>query len=244
MYGLTIFQIYLKIYKIKHQKKEFKKWFKDNIVNDISATETKNIPQFFVDSYEARKENNESNIELSHLIAWISQLEPLFMKWGEIHISNTQFKEKIEEKQIKTISETQKLNVKTIIVAEFKRYKCKPYIGEELYNEWEEIEGTRKENKEVLPVEPVGPEKKERKESVIITNTIDEIYNSYTQKFLILRFHVDQRRKYQIKKTIVEERTSQPMNDGTIKYGEWVQVKELCKEEKINVSEYETSYRI
>ena len=47
-------------------------------------------------------------------------------------------------------------------MAEFKRYKCKPYIGDEFFTEWEEIEGTRKENKEVLPVEPVGPEEKER----------------------------------------------------------------------------------
>ena len=223
------------------KKNEFKKWFKDNIANDISENEAKNIPQFFVDSYEARKENNESNTELSHLIAWISQLEPLLVKCGEIKTPDAQIKEKTEEKQTKTISETQKLNVKTTIVAEFKRYKCKPYIGDEFYTEWEEIEGTRKENKEVLPVEPVGPETKERKVSEIITPTIDKSYNYYTYKntWLGKRHHVDQRRSYQIKKTIVEERTAQPMNDGTTKYGEWAQVKELCKEEIINVREYE-----
>ena len=163
------------------------------------------------------------------------------MKCGEIKTPDAQIKEKTEEKQTKTISETQKLNVKTTIVAEFKRYKCKPYIGDEFYTEWEEIEGTRKENKEVLPVEPVGPETKERKVSEIITPTIDKSYNYYTYKntWLGKRHHVDQRRSYQIKKTIVEERTAQPMNDGTTKYGEWAQVKELCKEEIINVREYE-----
>ena len=44
---------------------------------------------------------------------------------------------------------------------------------------------------------------------------------------------------YQIKKTIVEARTVQPLNDGTVKYGPWKEVKEKCKEEKINVHEYE-----
>ena len=44
---------------------------------------------------------------------------------------------------------------------------------------------------------------------------------------------------YQIKKTVVKERTAQPMNDGTTKYGEWVELKDLCKEEMINVYEYE-----
>ena len=44
---------------------------------------------------------------------------------------------------------------------------------------------------------------------------------------------------YQIKKTIVEERTVQPLNDGTVKYGPWKEVKDKCKEEKINVYEYE-----
>lgn len=223
------------------KKKEFKNWFKDNIANDISETEANNIPQFFIDSYEGRTLNSESNVELSHLIAWISQLEPLLVKCGEIKTPDAQIKEKTEERQTKTISETQKLNIKTTVLAEFKRYKCKPYIGDEFYTEWEEIEGSRKENKEVLPVEPLGPEETEQDTSVIITPTIDISYNSYSYKNTIFgrRHHVDQRRRYQIKKTIVKERTKQPMNDGTIKYGEWHTIDNLCKEENINVYEYE-----
>ena len=66
----------------------------------------------------------ESNIELSHLIAWISQLEPLAVRLGEIQAPDAQIKEKIEEKERKIVSETQKLNIKTTTTAEYKRYKC------------------------------------------------------------------------------------------------------------------------
>ena len=221
------------------KKEEFKKWFKDNVENDISENEVNNIPQVFVDSYEARELNSKSNSELSHLVAWISQLEPLSLKCGEIQAPDAQIKEKIEEKEIKTISDNQKLNIKITITAEFKRFKCIPYIGDVFYTEWEEIEGTRKENKEVLPVEPIGPETKEQKTSEIITPTFDESYNSYSYKntWLGRRHHVDQRKSYQIKKTIIEERTVQPLNDGTSRFGEWKQIS--CKEETINYREYE-----
>ena len=221
------------------KKEEFKKWFKDNVANDISENEVNNIPQVFVDSYEARELNSKSNSELSHLVAWISQLEPLSLKCGEIQAPDAQIKEKIEEKEIKTISDNQKLNIKITITAEFKRFKCIPYIGDVFYTEWVEIEGTRKENKEVLPVEPIGPETKEQKTSEIITPTIDKSYNSYSYKntWLGRTHHVDQRKSYQIKKTIIEERTVQPLNDGTSRFGEWKQIS--CKEETINYREYE-----
>ena len=223
------------------KKEEFKKWFKDNIAQDITENSLNNIPQIFIDSYEARKLNDKSNIELSHLIAWISQLDPLSDKFGEIQAPDAQVKERIEEKQTKTISESQTLNIKTIITAEFKRYKCIPYIGDIYYTDWEEIDNTRKENKEVLPVEPVGPETIEENTRVITTPTIDISINSYSYKNTPWghRHHVDQRMSYQIKKTIVEARTVQPLNNGTVKYGPWKEVTEKCKEEKINVHEYE-----
>ena len=161
------------------------------------------------------------------------------LKCGEIQAPDAQIKEKIEEKEIKTISDNQKLNIKITITAEFKRFKCIPYIGDVFYTDWEEIEGTRKENKEVLPVEPIGPETKEQKTSEIISPTIDKSYNSYSYKntWLGRTHHVDQRKSYQIKKTIIEERTVQPLNDGTSRFGEWKQIS--CKEETINYREYE-----
>ena len=82
---------------------EFKKWFKDNVAEDITENEVNNIPQVFVDSIEARTLNDKSNVELSHLIAWISQLEPLSQKLGEIQAPDAQIKEKKEEKESKVI---------------------------------------------------------------------------------------------------------------------------------------------
>ena len=221
--------------------KEFKKWFKDNVSKDITENEVNNIPQVFIDSIEARTLNDKSNIELSHLIAWISQLEPLALKLGEIQAPDAQIKEKTEEKERKVISQTQNLNIKSTITAEFKRYKCIPYIGDVFYTEWEEIENSRQENQEVLPVEPVGPETIEENTRVITTPTIDISENSYSYKNTPWghRHHVDQRKSYQIQKTIVEERTVQPLSDGTVKYGPWKEVKSKCKEIEINVRKYE-----
>ena len=147
----------------------------------------------------------------------------------------------MEEKETKIISENQKLNIKTTITAEFKRYKCIPYIGDIFYTEWEEIENSRQEKEEVLPVEPVGPETIEENEKVIISPTYDISLSSYSYKNTPWghRHHVDSRKSYQIKKTIVEQRTMQPLNDGTVKYGPWNEVKSKCKEEQINVRYYE-----
>ncbi len=220
---------------------EFKKWFKENVAKEITDNEVNNIPQVFIDSYEARTLNDKSNIELSHLIAWISQLEPLAVRLGEIQAPDAQIKEKIEEKERKIVSETQKLNIKITTTAEYKRYKCIPYIGDAFYTEWEEIENSRQENKEVLPVVPVGPETIEEDENVVTTPTIDISINSYSYKNTPWghRHHVDQRKSYQIKKTIVQKRTVQPLSDGTVRYGPWEKVDSKCKEEEINVHEYE-----
>lgn len=150
-------------------------------------------------------------------------------------------KRKIEEKERKIVSETQKLNIKITTTAEYKRYKCIPYIGDAFYTEWEEIENSRQENKEVLPVVPVGPETIEEDENVVTTPTIDISINSYSYKNTPWghRHHVDQRKSYQIKKTIVQKRTVQPLSDGTVRYGPWEKVDSKYKEEEINVHEYE-----
>ena len=229
------------IKNIEPKVQEFKKWFQDNVAKEITDNEVNNIPQVFVDSYEARTLNDKSNIELSHLIAWISQLEPLAIRLGEIQAPDAQIKEKIEEKERKVVSETQKLNIKTTITAEYKRYKCIPYIWDEFYTEWEEIENSRQENKEVLPVVPVGPETLEENKSEVISPTIDISIRSYSYKNTPWghRHHVDERKSYQIKKTIVQERTVQPLSDGTVKYGPWKKVDSKCKEEEINVRRYE-----
>lgn len=205
------------------KKSQFKEWFKQNVENDIFEEEAKNIPQYFIDSCEARNPGNESSENLKHLVAWCGQLKPLLQEYGEIKVPHAQIKEKIEEKQTKVISTSQKLNIKITVTAEFKRDKCIPYIGDVFYTEWEEIEGTRKESKEVLPVVPQGPEKKEQKTSEIMTPQQKRVTNRYNYKNTMFgrRHYVEEGYYYQTKRTIIEERTAQPMNDGTVKYGEW-----------------------
>ena len=81
----------------------------------------------------------------------------------------------------------------------------------------------------------------EENKSEVISPTIDISIGSYSYKNTPWghRHHVDERKSYQIKKTIVQERTVQPLSDGTVKYGPWKKVDSKCKEEEINVRRYE-----
>ena len=72
--------------KSQTQKREgFKRFIKKYIVPSITDDELNDIPQYFVDSVEAREENNNSSREeLKHLVAWVSQLNTLQENLGEI----------------------------------------------------------------------------------------------------------------------------------------------------------------
>ncbi len=144
--------------KDQEPKREgFKRFIKKYIVTNISDDELESIPQYFVDSKEARDENyNNSREELKHLIAWVSQLRTLNENLGEIQEVDAEIKSKEEEIKEEILSETTKLNVKTTTVAKFSRIKSTLYNGEITYSDWEEIAGTREEKKEILPIQPVG----------------------------------------------------------------------------------------
>lgn len=76
----------------------FKRFIKKYIVTNISDDELESIPQYFVDSKEARDENyNNSREELKHLIAWVSQLRTLNENLGEIQEVDAEIKSKEEE---------------------------------------------------------------------------------------------------------------------------------------------------
>ena len=64
--------------KQEPKREGFKRFIRKYIVPNISDDELNSIPQYFVDSVEAREENNNrSREELKHLIAWVSQLHTL-----------------------------------------------------------------------------------------------------------------------------------------------------------------------
>ena len=219
--------------KQEPKREGFKRFIKRYIVPNISDDELNSIPQYFVDSVEAREENyNRSKEELKHLIAWVSQLNTLKENLGEIQEVDAEIKSKEDEFKTDTISETTKLNIKTIITAKFKRIKSILYNGEITYSDWEEVPNSRKEEKIVLPIEPIGEptiEKRARNENSepirIVTGKKKVGHTSLFHH----RAKVDTGYYEQTIYIINEERKCQPMNDGTVKYEEW---KEISRKEK------------
>ena len=198
--------------KQEPKREGFKRFIRKYIVPNISDDELNSIPQYFVDSVEAREENyNRSREELKHLIAWVSQLHTLQENLGEF----------------KT-----KLNIKTIITAKFRRIKSILYNGEITYSDWEEIPNSRNEEKKILPIEPIGKPsiekrtREERTEPVRIKTGERKVGEPH---LLYHRPKVDVGYFEQTIYYINEERICQPMNDGSIKYEEW---KEKSRKEK------------
>ena len=80
--------------KQEPKREGFKRFIRKYIVPNITEDELNSIPQYFVDSVEAREEddNNRSREELKHLIAWVSQLNTLQDYLGEIQEVNAEIK--------------------------------------------------------------------------------------------------------------------------------------------------------
>ena len=234
----VVWSFYYKNLTPKQNKQEpkregFKRFIRRYIVPNITDDELNSIPQYFVDSVEAREENNNrSREELKHLIAWVSQLHTLQENLGEIQEVNAEIKLQEEEFKTDIINEITKLNIKTIITAKFKRIKSILYNGEITYSDWEEIPNSRNEERQTLPAEPIGKptiEKRTREEhSETVRNVTGQKKVGHTSLFSH-RPKVDTGYYEQTTYYIVEERICQTMSDGTIKYEEW---KEKSRKEK------------
>ena len=60
----------------KNERKDgFKRFIEKYFGKEVSREQINSIPQYFVDSIEARKNNNSSYNELCHLLAWAGQLK-------------------------------------------------------------------------------------------------------------------------------------------------------------------------
>ena len=93
----------------RKKEEEFKQFFKSKIVSNISEEEVNAIPQKFIDNIEAReKENKESRKQISDLIAWIAQLEPLSKTCGKIHNVNKDVMGVEKEIETRTLQNTTK----------------------------------------------------------------------------------------------------------------------------------------
>jgi hypothetical protein len=208
----------------KTKREGFKRFIRKYIVPNITDDELNSIPQYFVDTKDARKENDESKEELKHLITWVSQLRTLQENLGEIQEVNAEIKSTEEEFKTQIISEETHLNIKTIITAEFKRTKSILYNGEITYSDWEEIPDSRNEKEEILPIEPVGEsmiEKRTRQENTEPVKIVTGKKKIGSVRIFSHRPKVDTGYIEHITYFINEERICQPMNDGSIKFGEW-----------------------
>ena len=60
----------------KEERKEgFKRFIEKYFGKEVTREQTNSIPHYFVDSIEARQNNNSSYNELCHLLAWAGQLK-------------------------------------------------------------------------------------------------------------------------------------------------------------------------
>jgi len=207
----------------------FKRFMREHIVPSITDDELDSIPQYFVDSVEAREENNNrSREELKKLIAWASQLKTLQENLGEIQEVDASIMSREEEFETKILSEKTILNTKYIVESTYKREKLIKYNGDISYTDWKEVPDTRKEIKECLPIEPIGKpsiEKRKRIENEKPVKIITGKRPVGKRRYLLFgpRKRVDTGYIEYATNTLEEERTCQPMNDGTVRYGNWVE---------------------
>ena len=74
----------------------FKRFLKKNF-KEISEQEINSIPQFFIDSVEARNPNSNLRPYLNQIIDWSSELSPVIESLGNIVNVDKVIKNKIEE---------------------------------------------------------------------------------------------------------------------------------------------------
>ena len=129
---------------LEEKKEKFKKFFKKEICG-ISEKELNLIPQFFIDSIEARKENNISRYHLTHFIDWVKELKPIQESLGNIVNINKVIKKR-EEEMIKELISKEKIDevIFRFIHVNLKRYKLTNYNNEISYSNWEVIPNSMK----------------------------------------------------------------------------------------------------
>ena len=133
-----------------------------------------------MDSIEARKMNDPSNIELSHLLAWVGQLNTLFDNLGEIQNVDSKIQKKEVEEKTEVVATHVKLRDKKIILAKFTRNKSTDYDGKIYYSEWVEVPNSRTEEHEELPLEPLGEPVKEKRHQKVAKGSqyYEDIYGA------------------------------------------------------------------
>ena len=212
--------------QLKGKKMEgIKQMIRKRIVPTITDEELDSIPQYFVDSLEAREDSVSSKDQIRQLLTWISQLKPLNESLNAIqNVNNEIMKEEIETER-RVVEDFTELNVRTIITALFERSKKTLFSGTVLYSDWEEKEGTRLKEKKVL-IEPKGKVIVENREHITILKerkqTDEESVETKTFLWIPRKKHYLRKgRIIQTKKIVKEARYGNQKEDGEIAFTDW-----------------------
>ena len=211
----------------KDRKNESMQIIKEKIIPDATDDELKSIPQYFIDSIEARNSNSDHLKQLGYLLAWIAQLQPLNETLGEIQQVKKDIKKEEIETETRTIRNDIEDNILIIETATFERIKKTMYSGDVFYTDWKEKEGTRKKDKKVLTPPPPNVQLDYRENEKIIgeRKQIDGVRNGR-----------EYGRIMQKKRKIKERRFIKSFSDGKIEETQWEPISDM--EEEIQISTF------
>ena len=204
------------------------KIIKEKIIPDVTDDELNKIPQYFIDSIEAREDpKSESHKQLGKLLNDIGKLPPLNETLGEIQkVDKDILKEEIQTER-RTIRDETELNIRTIETAMFERTKKTLYSGEVMYSDWVEKEGTRMKDKKVL-IPPPPNMKTEERERVEVLGERKQVDSRFKG--------CESGRVLQKRRKIKERRYIQVFEKGEIKELPWKVVSDV--EEEVEISKF------
>ena len=128
------------------KKTGFKRFLKFNFP-EINDEEINSIPQFFIDSIEARNENSYFREYLNQLIDWTNELNPIIDSLGNIVDVDKVVKSKIEEIEkdyIKSTNGSLEAGLLSQVIVDRKRYKLIHYDNSISYTDYDDITNTTK----------------------------------------------------------------------------------------------------
>ena len=197
----------------------FKRFLKLNFP-EINDEEINSIPQFFIDSIEARNENSYFREYLNQLIDWTNELNPIIDSLGNIVDVDKVVKSKIEEIEKDCIVSTNgSLEVGNLIqiIVDRKRYKLIHYDNTISYTDYEDIKNTKK-TKEIRVIDKFvnGPIK------------IETICINHTKRVIGVCVKNEYERHgyyYEVRVKVNEERIGLHDINGKPNFGKWVEIK-------------------
>ena len=201
------------------KKNGFKRFLKLNFP-EINDEEINSIPQFFIDSIEARNINSPFREYLNQIIDWSNELNPIIDSLGNIINVDKVIKKKIEEIEkdyIKSSNGSLEAGYLNQIIIDRKRYQLIHYDNTISYSDYEEIENTKR-TKEIRIIDKTlnGPHKVETQCINHVSRVLGVcVRNEYERH----GYYYEERVK------VNEERIGYHDINDVPKFGNWVEIK-------------------